>query len=82
MPYDAPRDSQPVSLIASAPLLVVVHPLLPVNSIEQLVALAKTKPKIRVEWRRLIHTSGNGDIRPDVGTELLNQPFHGAPYKK
>jgi tripartite-type tricarboxylate transporter receptor subunit TctC len=42
--YDSLKDFAPVSLIASAPLLVVVHPSLPVNSIKQLVALAKAKP--------------------------------------
>lgn len=44
VPYDPVRDFQPVSLIVSAPLLVVVHPSLPVRSIKQLVALAKAKP--------------------------------------
>ena len=44
IPYDPLRDFAPVSLIASAPLLVVVHPSLPVNSIKQLVALATAKP--------------------------------------
>jgi tripartite-type tricarboxylate transporter receptor subunit TctC len=44
LPYDALKDFAPVSLIASAPQLVVVHPSLPVNSIKQLVALAKAKP--------------------------------------
>ena len=43
-PYDPLRDFQPVSLIAKAPLLVVVHPSLPVKSIKDLVALAKAKP--------------------------------------
>jgi tripartite-type tricarboxylate transporter receptor subunit TctC len=44
IPYDPLKDFAPVSLIASAPLLVVVHPSLPVNSIKQLVALATAKP--------------------------------------
>jgi len=44
MPYDALKDFAPVSLIASAPLLVVVHPSVPVHSIKQLVALARAKP--------------------------------------
>ena len=44
VPYDPFRDFEPVSLIASAPLLVVVHPSLPVTSVKQLVALAKAKP--------------------------------------
>lgn len=44
LPYDAIKDFDAVSLIASAPLLVVVHPSLPVRSIKELVALAKAKP--------------------------------------
>ncbi len=44
VPYDPVKDFAPVSLIASAPLLVVVHPSLPVTSIKQLIALAKGKP--------------------------------------
>ena len=42
--YDAVRDFDAVSLIASAPLLVVVHPSLPVKSVKELIALAKAKP--------------------------------------
>ncbi len=45
VPYDALKDFAPVSLIASAPLLVVVHPSLPVSSIRQLVILAKARPE-------------------------------------
>lgn len=44
VPYDALKDFAPVSLIASAPLLVVVHPSLPVKSVRELIALAKAKP--------------------------------------
>lgn len=44
LPYDAVKDFDAVSLIASAPLLVVVHPSLPVKSVKELVALARAKP--------------------------------------
>jgi tripartite-type tricarboxylate transporter receptor subunit TctC len=44
VPYDALKDFAPISLVASAPLLVVVHPSLPVTTIKQLIALAKAKP--------------------------------------
>jgi tripartite-type tricarboxylate transporter receptor subunit TctC len=44
LPYDALKDFSAVSLIASAPLLVVVHPSLPAKSIKDLVALAKARP--------------------------------------
>jgi tripartite-type tricarboxylate transporter receptor subunit TctC len=42
--YDPVRDFDAISLIASAPLLVVVHPSLPAKSVKDLVALAKAKP--------------------------------------
>jgi len=45
-PYQPLRDFQPVSLIAAAPLLVVVHPSVPVHSIKELVALAKSRPGV------------------------------------
>ena len=40
-PYDPLKDFEPISLLAQAPLLVVVHPSLPVKSMKDLVALAK-----------------------------------------
>jgi tripartite-type tricarboxylate transporter receptor subunit TctC len=42
--YSPVRDFQPVSLIATAPLLVTVHPSLPVKSVKQLIALSKARP--------------------------------------
>ncbi len=44
LPYDPVKDFMPITLVASAPLLVVVHPSLPVNSVQELIALAKAKP--------------------------------------
>jgi tripartite-type tricarboxylate transporter receptor subunit TctC len=44
MPYSPTKDFAPVSLIASAPLLVVVHPSMPVRTIKQFVALARAQP--------------------------------------
>ena len=44
LPYDPVRDFAPVSLLASAPLIVVVHPSLPVKTVKDLIALARAKP--------------------------------------
>lgn len=44
MPFDPVRDLLPVTLIAEAPFLLVVHPSMPVRSVKDLVALAKQKP--------------------------------------
>jgi tripartite-type tricarboxylate transporter receptor subunit TctC len=44
LPYDPGKDLALVSLIASVPFVLVVNPSLPVNSVEDLIKLAKTKP--------------------------------------
>lgn len=42
--YDYKRDFLPVSLAARAPLYLAVHPKVPVNNLQEFVALAKAKP--------------------------------------
>lgn len=44
VPYDPVKDFAPITLAVSSPDIVVVHPALPVKSIPELIALAKTKP--------------------------------------
>jgi tripartite-type tricarboxylate transporter receptor subunit TctC len=44
LPYDPGKDLALVSLIAWVPFVLVVNPALPVNSVEDLIKLAKTKP--------------------------------------
>ena len=42
--YDPIRDFAPVSMLATGPAILVVHPSLPVKSVKELVALAKARP--------------------------------------
>lgn len=42
--YDPQRDFAPVSLLATAPAMLVAHPSLPVKSVKELIALAKARP--------------------------------------
>ncbi|HJQ62148.1 MAG TPA: tripartite tricarboxylate transporter substrate binding protein [Burkholderiales bacterium] len=44
LPYDAIKDFAPISLVATTDYDLLVHPSLPVRSVKQLVALAKSKP--------------------------------------
>ena len=44
LPYDTARDFKPVSMIAAAPYALVLYPGIPVKTVADLVALAKTKP--------------------------------------
>ena len=46
LPYDPLRDFDPISVVASAPYVLVVHPSLPVRSIKALIALAKQQPGV------------------------------------
>ena len=43
-PYDPVRDFAPVTLVSRGPNVLVVNPTLPVKSVGELVALAKSKP--------------------------------------
>jgi tripartite-type tricarboxylate transporter receptor subunit TctC len=42
--FDPVKDFSPITLVSSSPLVLVVHPSLPVNSVRELVALAKARP--------------------------------------
>ena len=65
VPYDPVNDLSPVSLLARAPNVLIVHPSLPVKSVSDLVALAKAKPGVLNYG-----TSGTGNS-PHLATELL-----------
>jgi len=64
--YDPVRDFEPVSLVALAPNVLVVHPSLPVKSVKALVALAKARPG-EVNYAG----SGSGST-PHLAAELFN----------
>ena len=44
VPYDPVRDFAPITLVVTSPTVLVVHPALPVKSVKDLIALAKTRP--------------------------------------
>jgi len=67
LPYDPLRDLEPVIQISSRGNVLVVHPSLPVNSVKDLIALAKAKPG------QLAFGSGGGSGSSDhLVVELLN----------
>jgi tripartite-type tricarboxylate transporter receptor subunit TctC len=45
LPYDAIKDFRPLSMLTTQPLILGVHPSLPVKSVKELVALAQKRPK-------------------------------------
>lgn len=44
LPFDVAKDFAPVTLVASAPMILVVHPSVPAKSVQELIALAKRQP--------------------------------------
>jgi tripartite-type tricarboxylate transporter receptor subunit TctC len=44
LPFDVVKDLAPISLIGSAPFVLVIHPSLPVKSVKDLIALARSQP--------------------------------------
>ena len=44
LPYDVLKDFSYISLMSVAPLIMVAHPALPANNVQELIALAKAKP--------------------------------------
>jgi len=44
LPYDPIQDFAPISLLITAPHILVVHPSLPVKSVQDLIRLARAKP--------------------------------------
>ena len=42
--YDPRKDFAPIGMIANAPVAIVVHPTVPANTLQELIALAKKEP--------------------------------------
>ena len=66
VPYDPLRDFALISLVASSPAFVTVHPSVPAHSIKELIALAKSKPG------QLNYSSAGVGTNPHIAGELFN----------
>ena len=65
LPYDSIKDFEPVSLLATAPVILVAHPSLPAKTLQEFVALAKREPG------KLNYASGGIGASTHLGGELL-----------
>jgi tripartite-type tricarboxylate transporter receptor subunit TctC len=65
LPYDTEKDLAPITVIAAAPLMLVVHPSLPVKSTQEFIAYAKANPG------KLNFGSGGPGSTPHLAGELL-----------
>jgi len=79
--YDLVRDFAPVTLLATSPASLVVHPSLPVNTVADLVAFAKARP-----GQLNYASTGLGTatflaaemFKERAGIDLLHVPYRGG----
>ena len=80
-PWDPQSSFEPITLIGTAHSLVVVHPSLPVQSVKQLIALAKARPGAITYG-----SSGTGTVpylatelfMLETGTRMVHVPYKGS----
>jgi len=81
MPYNAERDLAAVSLAATTPLILVVHPALPATTVKQFVAIARSRP-----GQLTYASAGSGGVQHLAGellkitmkADLVHVPYKGA----
>jgi tripartite-type tricarboxylate transporter receptor subunit TctC len=82
LPYDTVRDFAPVSLLSQQPNIWLAHPSVPVRSMKELIAYAKSKPR-EVNFA----SSGTGGsqhlagelLKSMAGIEMTHIPYKGSP---
>lgn len=79
LPYDPQKDLAPVTQLISGPMVLVVHPSLPVRSVRELIALARSNP-----GKLNYASAGVGNLQ-HLGMEhlqaLAKVKMHHVPYK-
>jgi tripartite-type tricarboxylate transporter receptor subunit TctC len=81
LPFDPQKDLVPVTLLAEAPFLLVVHPSLPAKSVKELIGLAKAKPGMLTYGSGGIGSSGHlagALFEGGAGVNLSHVPYRGA----
>jgi tripartite-type tricarboxylate transporter receptor subunit TctC len=81
LPYDTLADFAPVAMVASLPNVLVVHPSVSVNSVAELIALAKKSPgslKYASSGNATTSHMAAALLSSLAGIELLHVPYKGA----
>jgi tripartite-type tricarboxylate transporter receptor subunit TctC len=81
LPYDPIKAFAPISLLASGPNVLAINPSLPVNSVKELVALAKSKPG-ELQYASAgvgsFQHLGGELFKLEAGVNMLHVPFKGG----
>jgi len=80
LPFDSLKDFTPITLAGSGPLVLAVHPSLPVKNVRELIALAKSRPGQLTYVSSGIGASGHlaGALFDTMtGTKMEHIPYKG-----
>ena len=80
--YDPIKDFEPVSLVTSAPYVLLMHPSLPAKNLKEFIALARAKP-----GQLTYGSAGNGtaghlafeSIKTQAKLQIVHVPYKGSP---
>ena len=79
LPYDTERDFAPVSVMAQVPLILVVHPSLPVSTVGELIAYARQRPG---EINLANGSTGSaGHLAGELFMSMSGTRYQSIPYK-
>ena len=81
LPFDPVKDFTPLSLVASIPFAMIVHPSVPARSVQEFIALAKARPG-QINYS----SAGNGTsnhlagelLKSMAGIDLVHVPYKGS----
>jgi tripartite-type tricarboxylate transporter receptor subunit TctC len=80
LPYDPINDFAPITELASLPLMLVVHPSLPVTNLKEFIALARSRP---AGWDYASSGAGTSPhlaaemFKSAAGIDLVHVPYKG-----
>ncbi len=78
--WDPVRDLAPITMLASSPNVLVVHPSMPVKSVKELIALAKAKPGV-LNYASPGTNGGAVFIAAELFKSMANVNIVHVPYK-
>jgi tripartite-type tricarboxylate transporter receptor subunit TctC len=79
VPFDPIKDFTPVATISSNETLMLIHPSVPANTLQDLIALAKTRPG-KLNYASL-GTGGIQHLSSEMFNLLAGVNIHAIPYK-
>jgi len=80
VPYDAVKDFEPVAMLGTVPLAVVVHPSVPANNMKELIAYGKANPgKLTFGSGSTSSRMAGEMLKSMAGIDMVNSPYKSNP---